>query len=227
MEGFSEEFSGTWPSWGTAYRGECFELPTPERPTSERGSSSSLESLPIPVQAEAWRTPSAGDAEGGLMEMRDGANGKYKLRDHSVAAVFSPTEADMWRTPMAQDAGSCVVELKEMQSRTYKLRVHSVVATETMDEGSLQDPDLGFLEAYEESGDLEGAISEAVSRLFGPNARQRLLGDEFSEIGHTSRLPSPKRRRLNKRFVEWLMGFPEGWTDLPSEDKPSKPSGTP
>jgi hypothetical protein len=185
MEGFSEEFSGTWPSWGTAYRGECFELPTPERPTSERGSSSSLDSWPTPVQAEMWRTPSAGDVEGGAMEMRNGVNGKYKLRDHSVAAM------------------------------------------EAMAEDSRPDPDLEFLEAYEKSGDLEGAISEAVSRLFGPNARERLLGGEFSEIGHTSRLPSPKRRRLNRRFVEWLMGFPEGWTDLPSEEKPSKPSGTP
>lgn len=26
--------------------------------------------------------------------------------------------------------------------------------------------------------------------------------------------PSPERRSLNPRFVEWLMGFPLGWTAL-------------
>jgi hypothetical protein len=26
--------------------------------------------------------------------------------------------------------------------------------------------------------------------------------------------PQPSKRRLNPRFVEWLMGFPIGWTEL-------------
>jgi hypothetical protein len=33
-------------------------------------------------------------------------------------------------------------------------------------------------------------------------------GSESSPSGPTS------RRRLNPRFVEWLMGFPIGWTDF-------------
>ena len=42
---------------------------------------------------ESWRTPSSSDGEGGVMEMRKGCAGKYKLRDH-VAAVQK-----QWATP--------------------------------------------------------------------------------------------------------------------------------
>ena len=40
---------------------------------------------------ESWRTPSSSDGEGGVMEMRDGCAGKYKLRDHVAH----------WATPRA------------------------------------------------------------------------------------------------------------------------------
>ncbi len=44
---------------------------------------------------ESWRTPSSSDGEGGVMEMREGCAGKYKLRDHVVA------EQKSWATPRA------------------------------------------------------------------------------------------------------------------------------
>jgi len=34
---------------------------------------------------ESWRTPSSSDGVGGVMEMREGCAGKFKLRDHVVA----------------------------------------------------------------------------------------------------------------------------------------------
>jgi hypothetical protein len=47
---------------------------------------------------KVWRTPSSSDGEGGVMEMREGCAGKYKLRDHVVA------EQKQWGTPAANDA---------------------------------------------------------------------------------------------------------------------------
>jgi len=44
---------------------------------------------------DSWRTPSSSDGEGGVMEMRQGCAGKYKLRDHVVA------EQKSWATPRA------------------------------------------------------------------------------------------------------------------------------
>jgi hypothetical protein len=45
--------------------------------------------LPLPSQVmhteeKSWRTPSSSDGEGGVMEMREGCAGKYKLRDHAA-----------------------------------------------------------------------------------------------------------------------------------------------
>ena len=46
------------------------------------------------ARANEWRTPGASDGEGGVMEMREGCAGKYKLRDHVVAV-----QKQEWRTP--------------------------------------------------------------------------------------------------------------------------------
>ena len=48
---------------------------------------------------ESWRTPSSSDGEGGVMEMREGCAGKYKLRDHVAAE-----EEKSWATPQSRDA---------------------------------------------------------------------------------------------------------------------------
>lgn len=57
----------------------------------------------------------------------------------------------------------------------------------------------------------------ATNSLLGRQApRTQMPGDESLPSDRTS------RRRLNPRFVEWLMGWPEGWVDLTS----STSSGT-
>lgn len=67
---------------------------------------------PLPAQAAQWRTPSASDGEGGVMEMREGEDGKYKLRDHAVNAMAqwaTPTQADADKTvPGSQPNGRCI-----------------------------------------------------------------------------------------------------------------------
>jgi hypothetical protein len=47
---------------------------------------------------ESRRTPSSSDGEGGIMEMREGCAGKYKLRDHVAAE-----EKKSWATPNCAD----------------------------------------------------------------------------------------------------------------------------
>ena len=37
MDGFSDEFSGTWPEWGMMRAGECYPLSRPARHISEKG----------------------------------------------------------------------------------------------------------------------------------------------------------------------------------------------
>jgi hypothetical protein len=45
---------------------------------------------------ESWRTPQSSDGEGGVMEMREGAAGKYKLRDHVADGVKTAKLNPRW-----------------------------------------------------------------------------------------------------------------------------------
>lgn len=79
--GDSEEFSETWPRWGSMRDGECLAHTTPELPTSEKGSG-------------FWPTIRASDGERGgrgdlLQAVRGNANSHYR----------------MWSTPVASDTG--------------------------------------------------------------------------------------------------------------------------
>jgi hypothetical protein len=51
-----------------------------------------------------------------------------------------------------------------------------------------------------------------IASAFSPQAQQIQDGQESSPADPTS------RRRLNPRFVEWLMGFPLGWTNTEPTD---------
>lgn len=87
------------------------------------------------TEANMWRTPSAGDPDGGIMEIREGADGKYKLRGDAP---------------------------------DFAKRFHQAQTTSTD-------------------------------------------GENSCESGPTSHPPSTQRKRLNYRFVQRLMGFPDDW----------------
>lgn len=54
MDGFLDEFSETWPQWGTMRGGECFRLSMPGWPTKEKDFAL----LPTPTASDgmAWMT---------------------------------------------------------------------------------------------------------------------------------------------------------------------------
>lgn len=62
------------------------------RPLRYKGTSASAST----GLEKGWRSPSASDGEGGVMEIRDGANARYKLRDEAHLASG-------WPTPVAND----------------------------------------------------------------------------------------------------------------------------
>jgi len=49
---------------------------------------------------------------------------------------------------------------------------------------------------------------QAAKKLANPNLHELQLN-----LGTQVQMHSGSNRRLNPRFVEWLMGFPIGWTD--------------
>ena len=89
-------------SWATP-NAFCYQPPENTEQWTKRAEYQQTEkgvNLHKPIQTQVlhevekqWRTPSSSDGEGGVMEMREGCAGKYKLRDHVVA------EQKAWATP--------------------------------------------------------------------------------------------------------------------------------
>lgn len=130
----SDEFSETWPRWGSMHDGECWEQPTQGLRTA--ASESGL-----------WQTPVADDSV-------DRKRGKWNSRGEPKlsAQVLHP---EYWPTPTV-----CGNYNRKGASKT--------------------------------SGD---GLATAV-------AAHSLDGQEIQQ------------KRLNPEWVEWLMGWPIGWTDL-------------
>jgi hypothetical protein len=74
---------------------------------SEAGNTDSSRKT---VELMGWRSPQGSDGEGGIMEIREGVSGKYKLRDEAVLAS--------WATPTSRDHkdGACNLENNPVNS---------------------------------------------------------------------------------------------------------------
>ena len=148
--GLSRSFT-KWPKRAITSGGASTERTMWVHHTAEKGFSSS---------GEDWRTPSASDTEGGVMEMRAGADAKYKLRDH--AANWPTAGANDWK-------------------------------------------------GTAKPGQRRDQLDEAAEQTFPHDRVNSTDGENSCEADPTSRPHSPKKMRLNYRFTERLMGFPESW----------------
>lgn len=172
LDGSLEEFCETWPKWGIMLGGEAGKLQMSVPPTAGNGSLS-------------WRTPCSSETEGGIMEIRPGANARYKLRDQVAA---------MWPTPTTQEVEHPEMELTAAGRRITKdgNNSHSIGLADKV------------LWPTPTCRDVKGQNSEAHL------AKER---------GHHDQLPNAlaitgQRGSLNPDWVECLMGFPVGWTDV-------------
>lgn len=167
IDGSLEEYSMTWPKWGTLLGGQLTELLTLELTTNETGSLLWRTPLAtdgekaghgnLPHQVKMWPTPTTQEIEHkDLMLTKTGRRRtKYGKNSHSVGLA---DYVKMWPTPTA--------------SQDYK-PVRPLAPSEANGTHGTM---------------LVGAVGDANPELIGG--------------------------QLNPEFVEWLMEFPIGWTDL-------------
>lgn len=67
-------------------------------------------------------------------------------------------------------------------------------------------------------------LDTATRLLPTPCARDWRSGKGRDWNGHSPQLPEVVGGLLNPLFVEWMMGFPAGWTDCEPSATPSSPT---
>lgn len=186
-----ELFSETWPRWGMTHGGEFYPQPTPERPTSENESGSLL---PTPTTVDS---------------------GSYFNRSASPGAIMRPTlgamaKHNLWASPASADA---MVSHGGGQGRSLRTDIHNwkhgLWPTPTVD------GNYNRKGASAKSGDgLATAV--AGGRTTPPTYPTPTASTGGPEPeGETGRkLTTVVGGQLNPEWVEWLMNWPIGWTDL-------------
>tara|TARA_R110000787_G_scaffold33740_1_gene88157 strand:- start:455 stop:847 length:393 start_codon:yes stop_codon:yes gene_type:complete len=101
--------------------------------------------------------------------------------------------AENWATPVSEEAESGT---KNHQGRSLNKEVHTWSTPMASDDGH----------KVTVNSNQSGLIGEA-DRFTGHQVQQALSGEK-------SKSDTPNLPRLNPKFVEWLMGWPEGWVGL-------------
>jgi len=168
--GGSEEFSETWPKWGSMRDGAVYLLPTLVRRIS--GSASGL--LPTPTTIDSGSRFNQSSSPGAAKRPTLGAMAKHNL--WPTPTVFGNYNA-AGSSPKAGDGlGTAVAR-----------RMRWPTATATAGKG----------------WSPGNARADSNDRLDYTVERQNFQHGQ----------PTPPKR-LNPDWVEWLMGWPIGWTEL-------------
>lgn len=210
----STEFSGRWPTSGALRNGCVYERPRSVPPIGVTGGS-------------AWPTASATDHKGAskpgqrrrqldsvaehwpTARATDGTKGGPNQRGSS-GDLMLPSAASKWATPSAHD---CRGERSAEALAAARARAGGGMSNLHEQAPMWATPTAGDAKG---SRTLETNAAHPGLSLTDMTQRGRLdlrpatSGSESSEPGQTSR----PRLRLNPLFVEWLMGWPIGWTSV-------------
>lgn len=213
------EFSQTLPRSGMTRSGTLYLLPPLVRLTSVTVSGSS-QLLPTPRAANedsgAWRPQGRGPNLIGALLPTPQAYGSGK----SNAPGLTPLDIAL-RPEMAQHAERAKDRRKgiPLEQTKARLMLPTPLASDSEQAGGLG--------AYEQG--TRGLSLTTWARIDSSALLPIPQAQDFrncADYSDGSRGKSPQLRhlgsgRLNPRFVEWMMGYPPGWTDLDELDTPS------
>jgi hypothetical protein len=145
--------------------------------------------------AELWGTPRATDAKCGT-EYTENTTGKDLAKDVTAAM-------ELWQTPAVDSFRSRGGDRKEEMGLDQQAGMQWVTPASRDYKGANSET-----HCTETGGGRKhmDQLSNQVEHSFLPAQQTETPGETSSESAPTS------PRRLNPKFVEWLMGMPEGWT---------------
>ena len=175
-----------------------------------------------------WLTPKTHDDGSSVERFRERMI-ERGARAHQFSGLTQQAEhiTRNWPTPQAHDSvgGKTPEQVEEMRARTgagvWNLNEESVRVTRNWQTPSANEDAAGTL-----NGNMQHMLShQAQEWAYGEKQIEAPTGAPSSgrpvprtmRDGLASLLPDDwisSRLRLNPAFVEWLMGWPEGWTSL-------------
>lgn len=202
-------FSGLWPSSGSMLNGICFRRPRRVRRNAGSGCSfwptattanGNEQTAAEPTPGQTGGTTLAGAAAfWATPAARDWKSGDASAETLARNARPLNEQAAHWPTPAARDG----------DPRRAPTNPNSAAWRNKVARGAVNAA--GML-----SDDLSSSAVAWISSL--PDLEAPKDGAESSPIAPTS------RRRLNPNFVDWLMGWPPGWSGCAPLETASCPS---
>jgi hypothetical protein len=185
-----EPFSETFPQWGLMRNGELWEQKTLVQTT--KGTESGLWLTPTVMDGLPARNPEALERQ--YQNNRKGRTTHSTLREQ----VVYPPPKQMFPTPNAWDGKRG--PRSEEHLRTKKAQVTLVTAVAQLERENFPTPCATDYKGAGQSGQLRDRLDYAAERGATKNK--------------TFMAPVVNGGQLNPTWVEWLMGWTLGWTDL-------------
>jgi DNA (cytosine-5)-methyltransferase 1 len=218
----SQPFSGKWPASGMTQNGKLFQQPQLVRhiagivssswPTPTVDDSKNVNPKPnrrpglvaavnnAPTPSGNWPTPTTADVYTDNLKSSQQSDGSM----HSVSLGQA---VQMWPTPTA------VTRPMEGNVRLYRAKIQAGEMTEAEAEAILGKS------VWEAQGKLPAMWPTPThGKLAGGSGAFQQIQDKYEAneitLEEKKAMQAGNGGRLNPMWVEWLMGFPTGWTDL-------------
>jgi len=199
LEGL-DEFSETWPQWGMMHAGECSVQSMPVHLTSEIGSG-------------LWPTPRAGNPG----SRPNGKGGKVLAEEVEIAEGMRTRGQPLWPTPtvcgnynrkgLSATSGDGLATAVKMWPTPDTCAGGTGPSQMKRNQPRLQDA-VKFATPCARDW-KEQTLSMSLAKAHGNTEKSRQLPRQLS-----AECPELHGGQLNPTWVEWLMGWPLGWTDL-------------
>lgn len=199
----------------TGYLSEMVIFPTPTDPTKGGGSSRSgdrqdeIPSLQGMARKGMWPTPKVDHSYHQGKAAPSKGEGHGRTLGGTVQDAESDTPRATWPTIRSTDAdrggrGDLIQSVRGNDSPSGRWPTPKASAS---------GPDYARADRSGSGGD---DLATAVARETFPSPAQRdwRSGTGRADNGHTPQLPETVGGQLNADWVEWLMGWPIGWTSL-------------
>jgi hypothetical protein len=173
-----------------------------------------VQSMPPTVGTESglWRTPCERDHHPSGQRGREGRQVQVQLA-HQV----------LWPTPKSEPSGPDYARANREGSGGDDLATVVARMLPTPQGSDWKGADLARVENRTGKRHAGDDLPSAVAKMIPtPQANDWKTGQDYSEAerGHTPQLRHLITGQLNPTWVEWLMGFPLGWTDLGLSETP-------